>query len=212
MTCPVCGRGKGRRACPGLAQTICTVCCGTKRLTEIACPSDCTYLASARQHPAAVVQRQQARDVATLLPTLRHLTERQQQLFFLFQTIITRHQPEGLARLVDADVADAAGTLAGSLETAARGVIYDQAAATPIGQKLSAELKTLLEQVRQQGAPVGDLEAAAVLRALERGAREVAAASGATAYLEMMMRILHEDRAAGRAPGPPPAAPSLIIP
>ena len=35
------------------------MCCGTKRLAEIRCPSDCTYLVSAREHPAAVVRRQQ---------------------------------------------------------------------------------------------------------------------------------------------------------
>jgi hypothetical protein len=37
------------------------------------------------------VKRQQERDVAILLPTIRELTERQYQLFFLFQTTIARH-------------------------------------------------------------------------------------------------------------------------
>src|SRR5688500_13008856 len=103
MSCPVCGQRKARRDCPALGQTICPVCCGTKRLTEIACPPTCGYLAAAREHPAAVVKRQQERDVALLLPTIRHLTERQYQLFFLMQTLIARHKPEGFARLLDAD-------------------------------------------------------------------------------------------------------------
>src|SRR5919106_5282190 len=108
MLCGSCGRRKGRRQCPALGGTICPVCCGTKRLVEIRCPSDCGYLASAREHPAAVVRRQQERAVASLLPTIQHLTERQQQLFFLFQTVIARHKPEGFARVVDEDVAEAA--------------------------------------------------------------------------------------------------------
>ena len=35
MACPVCGQRKARRECPALGQTICTVCCATKRLVEI---------------------------------------------------------------------------------------------------------------------------------------------------------------------------------
>ncbi len=53
MTCPLCSQRKARRACPALGHQICAVCCGTKRLTQIPCPSDCVYLASAREHPPA---------------------------------------------------------------------------------------------------------------------------------------------------------------
>ena len=91
VACPVCNSRKARRACPALGQTICPVCCATKRLVEINCPSDCPHLTAAREHPAAVVKRQQERDVAVLMPTIRELTERQYQLFFLFQTAIARH-------------------------------------------------------------------------------------------------------------------------
>ena len=81
VTCPSCGRRKGRRDCPALRASICTICCGTKRLVEINCPETCVHLTSAREHPAAVVKKQQERDVAQLLPTISHLTERQHQLF-----------------------------------------------------------------------------------------------------------------------------------
>ena len=67
MVCPVCGQRKARRECPALRQTICTVCCATKRLVEINCPSECPHLASAREHPAAAVRRRQERDVAVLM-------------------------------------------------------------------------------------------------------------------------------------------------
>src|SRR4029079_6288121 len=127
MSCPLCQLRKERRACPALHQTICAVCCGTKRLTEIQCPDDCVYLTSARDHPAAVVKRQQEHDVAILLPTLQGLTERQHQLFFLFSSVTARLTPGVFVRLIDDDVADAAASLASTLETAARGVIYDHA-------------------------------------------------------------------------------------
>ena len=64
MACPVCNQRKARRECPALHQTICTVCCATKRMVEINCPPDCPHLAAAREHPAAAVKRQQERSLA----------------------------------------------------------------------------------------------------------------------------------------------------
>jgi len=201
MSCPQCQLRKERRACPALHQTICAVCCGTKRLTEIQCPDDCVYLTSAREHPAAVVKRQQEHDVAILLPTLKGLSERQHQLFFLFQSLISRHTPEGFTRLIDDDVAEAAAVAASTLETAAKGVIYEHA----------TEMKTMLAEMRQQGAKVSDREAAIVLRAIEKGAREARKVEpGDTSYLTLMARLLQRNRAGAQ---PPPAdRGSLIIP
>jgi hypothetical protein len=210
MSCPSCGHRKGRRQCPALRQTICAQCCGTKRLVEIRCPSDCGYLSSAREHPAAVVRRQQERAVATLGPTIRHLTERQQQLYFLFQSVIARHTPQGFGRLVDDDVAEAAGTLAKTLETASRGVIYDHTAQSPIAQGLIADLKTLLDQIREQGGRVFDGETAITLRAIEQGARTVRTSPDErTAYLDLMATLLNI--APGQEQAPAGAAPSSLI-
>jgi hypothetical protein len=179
---------------------------------EIQCPAECGYLASAREHPAAVVRRQQERDVAVLLPTIRHLTERQYQLFFLFQTLIARHVPEGFARLVDDDLADAAGTFAATLETAARGVIYEHPPQSLLAQRLVTEMKAMLAQMKEQGATAYDREVAIVMRAIEQGAREIKkVAPGETAYLELMSRLLQINRAA-EAQAQPAAASSLILP
>src|SRR3954465_10781805 len=99
MACPLCQRRKSTRECPALMQSICSVCCGTKRLVEINCPDSCVHLATARANPAAVVRRQQDLDAAMLMPTIQKLTERQYQLFFLFHSVIARHRPEGFARI-----------------------------------------------------------------------------------------------------------------
>lgn len=213
MTCPVCGQRKARRRCPALGQTICTVCCGTKRLVEINCPSDCVYLSSAREHPAAVVRRQQERDVAVLLPSIRHLTERQYQLFFVFQTHIARHRPDGFTRLVDDDVAEATGAMASTLETAARGIIYEHATKSPLAQRLAQELNTLLQQMKEKGATIYEREAAVVLRAIEQGAREVRkiAEGGDTAYLSLVGRLLQVNLAAGNQASRDEARPSSLI-
>jgi hypothetical protein len=214
MACPVCGQRKARRACPALAQTICTVCCGTKRLVEISCPSDCAHLTAARAHPASVVRRQQERDVAVLLPTIQNLTEWQYQLFFLFHTAIARHTPEAFARLNDDDVADAASAMAATLETAARGVIYEHAAQSPVAQRLGKELAAMLEEMRQHGATVYDREAAIVLRAIEHGAREVrkGADTGPTAYLSLVGRLLQVNQGTRPSAEPVRPASSIVLP
>jgi hypothetical protein len=213
MTCPVCGQRKARRECPALGKTICAVCCGTKRLTEIACPSGCVYLASAREHPAAVVKRQQERDAEVLVPTLRHLTERQYQLYFLFLTLIVRHKPEGFARLQDDDVAEAAAALASTLETAARGVIYEHTPTSVVAQRLANEMKAMLAEMRQQGATVYDREAALVLRAVEQGARETRGSGGGdVAYLALIGRLLQIGTESDPASVAAKAASPLILP
>jgi hypothetical protein len=213
MLCPSCGQRKARRQCPALARTICSVCCGTKRLEEISCPSDCGYLGSAREHPAAVVRRKQEQDVARLLPTIRHLTERQYQLFFLFLTVIARHKPDGFTRLLDSDVAEAAGALAATLETAARGVIYEQAPQSRAAQAVAAEIKTTLAQMREQGATIYDREAAIVLRAIEQGARGAKTPDeGDTAYLELTGRLLQGVAKPASERTAPASASPLILP
>lgn len=213
MACPSCGRGKAKRECPALGRSICAVCCGTKRRVDIQCPNDCGYLSSSREHPAAVVRRQQERDVARVLPTIGHLTERQYQLFFLFHTAIARHRPDGFARVIDSDVADAAGALAATLETAARGVIYEHAAPSIPGQSLQAALKVLLAQIREQGGTVYDSEAAIALKAIEQGARSVRRPEeGDRAYLELMGRLLQDAGPAETPAQGPPQAGSLILP
>jgi len=215
MTCPLCGQRKARRTCPALGKTICSVCCATKRLVEIDCPDDCPHLSTAREHPAAQVKRQQERDVAVLLPSIRHLTERQHQLFFLFHSAIARHTPQGFTRLVDEDIEQAAAAVAATLETAARGVIYEHSASSLPAQRLATDLTALLGQIREQGGTVSDAEAAIALRAIEQGARDAKKASDGTetSYGSLIARLLQVRR--GQAAGPKePTRPAsaLIVP
>ena len=212
MICPSCGRRKGRRDCPALRGSICTICCGTKRLVEIQCPDTCVHLATAREHPAAVVKKQQERDVAVLLPTISHLTERQHQIFFLIHSVIARHKPEALSRLLDEDVAQAAAAVAATLETAGRGVLYEHTPASLPAQRLAKEMTAMLAEVRAHGTKVYDGEVAIALRAIERGARDgQKQAAGDTAYVSLIDRLLHMRRQASPEEAAKPAS-SLILP
>lgn len=219
MKCPLCRERSARRRCPALGHTICAVCCGTKRQVEIRCPDDCGYLASARQHPPAVLQRRHERDVTLLVPAIEGLSDRQSRLFFMFQSIIVRHPSDPLRPLLDADIAEASGSVARSLETAARGVIYEQVPTSLPGQELATALRAAFEELaRELSGARSPLErdAARALRALEEAARRVGPLAGDVrqGFLHLIERLLPPPDSAAPRPGDTGAPPSrgLILP
>ena len=191
--CVVCQRRRARRGCPALGQQICAVCCGTKRLVEINCPSDCSYLASARTHPPAVIQRQRERDLGFLLPTLQGLTSRQHQLLLLLQGFLLTERPQNPS-VVDDDIVHAAKALAETYETASRGIIYEHAAGLLSAERLSAEMRALIEAKQNEGLRVRDQDVAVVFRRIEAAAREARSVlpGDKRAYLLMLKRVLRE--------------------
>jgi hypothetical protein len=203
-------------------QDICAVCCGTKRLTEIRCPPDCPYLASAREHPPAVVVRQQDRDMGFLLPRINDLTEMQYRLFLYFQSLVLQHAKGAIPAPLDADVADAASSVAATLETAGKGIIYEHQAQSLPAQRLGAELGRAVADLAQQAAAHAsrvERDAAAALRRLERVAREAAKeipdeASPATTWLTLARRMMRAESAKdeGESPAPSPDTPRIVLP
>lgn len=209
MTCRQCGQRKGKRACPALGETICPVCCATKRLVAIPCPSDCVHLASAKAHPAASVRRQQASDLRTLLGGMGRMSEGQLRLYFLVLSYFTRPTPPGAPGLVDAEAADAAGAVAATFDTASRGLIFEHQAKTPAGQRMAAELIALLRDAGKGGGARFEREVADVLAEIARAAAPAPLSDPATrAYLDLVSRVLQDDGRAEAAVDPP----SLILP
>jgi hypothetical protein len=215
VTCPLCGTRRARRSCPALNQQICPVCCGTKRLVEIPCPNDCVYLAAAREHPAAATLRQQEHDLRFLAELMRDLSERQSQVLFLLATWLLRYNPPQLQALIDDDIAEAAGALASTFETASRGVIYEHQPASLAAARLATALKAVLGEAGK-GAPSSfERDAAVVLRRLEEAARSLHAVDepNRRALLDLLGRMIR--RPDGDAPSDDPEAPEpsrLIVP
>jgi hypothetical protein len=197
MICPLCGTRRGRRSCPAVGQQICAVCCGTKRLVQIQCPADCAYLASAREHPAAVVVRQQHSDVSRIAESIRDFSERQSELCFLIATTLVGDggrleppsllssvgtevpsdlRPRLLQSLVDDDVADAMDAMAGTLETASRGVIYDHRPASLPAERLVVMLKPIVTEAGRGLGSSFERDAAAVMRRIADVTRDTRAA------------------------------------
>lgn len=199
-----------------MGHQICTVCCGTKRLTEIACPADCVYLATARDHPPSVAVRQQQRDFALFVEALRDFNEGQTQLFVAVNSVITRYEAPEFQAIVDDDVVDAAAALAATFETASRGVIYEHRPSTLAAERLAAAIRTILAEAGRGGGSAFERDAAVVLRRVEQTARaaQASAAGDARAYFKLLDRVLtkgDESPRAGdaEAENPPPR---LILP
>jgi hypothetical protein len=222
-TCPLCSQRKAKRHCPALDRAICPVCCGTKRLVEIRCPSSCPYLSSARSHPPAVVQRREDRDLGYFVPLFETLTQGQYELLLAFQSLTVKHAGSAMPPLHDVDVADAAQAVAATLETSRKGIIYEHQTTSLPAQRLAADFREFLAKLTEK-EPAARLErtAAVALRRHEQGARGAAAALAgdpAPVYLNLLGRMMSRirDQAsadkenAPTASGEPPAT-RLIIP
>lgn len=205
MACPLCHKRPTKRSCPALHHEICAVCCATKRLVEIQCPEDCRHLEAGHRHPAAVVKKQIDRDVTLLMASVGRLSEQQLQLFFLLQSMVLSYKPEGLARLVDSDVAVATAALASSLESASKGVIFEEVVPSVAAEGLRRAVKPVLEELTKNSGSRAEREVAIVLRAIERGARHEGGfiPEGETSYLELVSRVFQQRPQAPKAPEKP---------
>ena len=204
---------RARRGCPALDKQICAVCCGTKRLVQIQCPSDCTWLASAREHPPAAVVRRHQRDLGVLVQATRDFNDRQSQIFVLIATFLLQYAPPDLHHVIDADVAEAAAALASTYETAARGVIYEHRPPSLPAERLSAELKRVLTEAGKGATSSFDRDAGVVLRRLEEAVRDVRTSDhdNPRGFFDLLARVLPK---AGRPDAAPesPEASRLIVP
>jgi hypothetical protein len=143
------------------------------------------------------------------MSSIGRLSEQQLQLFFLMQSMVLSYKPEGLSRLTDGDVALAAGALANSLETAGKGVIFEEATASVVAEGLRRALKPVIEEITKNGGSRAEREVAIVLRGIERGARhdEGHIPDGEISYLELVGRVFQQ-----RPQAPQPAKPLIVMP
>jgi len=214
VVCPLCGQRKVRRACPAVGKQICAVCCGTKRLVQIQCPPDCVYLTTARDHPPAALVRRQQQDLGLLVHFMRDLNDRQSQLFFLVTTFLVQYQSPELQPLIDHDVAEAGAAMAATLETSARGVIYEHRPASLPAERLMNALKPVLAQAGGRGGTPFERDAAVVMRRVEEAAREVRSRdeSNRRAFLDLLGRVLRRKDDGAEPPAEKPEGPRLVLP
>jgi hypothetical protein len=187
-------------------------------MVEIQCPSDCAYLAAAREHPAAATVRRHQRDVGLMMHLMRDLNQRQSQLFVMVTTMLVRYEPPEFQPLIDNDVGEAAASLAATFETASRGVIYEHRPASLAAERLANALKPLLLEAGKGAGSSFERDAAVVLRRFEDAVREVRATEtdNRRAFLDLAGRMMAQaspsDERDDASASDRPAAPRLIIP
>jgi len=207
MTCPLCQKRKGKRSCPARHASICSTCCGQKRVVEIDCPPDCAYLTGAHAAGWDGRARDRERDGRRIGPHATELGEGQLRLLLLaLAGLVSLHSQR--AELDDPLVLQAVEAVRKSVETRERGVIYDHAPADARAASLAQDLVGLFEARAEDGTVrrPSDRDLGAVLRALERSLRAtIAENDGPRAFLATAARVT------GRVGGPPAAPPRPLI-
>jgi hypothetical protein len=147
-----------------------------------------------------------------MIPLLQGLDELQVTLFFALHAAIAHHHPDPLFALRDQDVAQAADAIASTLETEARGVIYEHRAASAPAQRLQTELSRLIEQFQTDAPQPLRRDAVIVLRRMEQGARATRQIAGGDemTYVQLVKRVL--DRIAAERPQESDERSRLILP
>lgn len=207
MTCPLCRKRRGKRACPAKEEAICSQCCGAKRRVEIDCPTGCVYLDGAHAGAWEGRAAERDRDARRVAPFLEGLSEAQGRLVLLSLVGVTAIRARR-RELDDHLLLEAVRALRKTVETRQRGILYEHQAEDARAQGLAHELAGLYEAKDEEGgvhAPA-DRDLAVALERLER-AVEATARSGESAhtFLDTATRL------AARLGGPPAARSALIV-
>ena len=191
--CALCQQRSGKRNCPALGAVICQSCCGTKRRVEVACPDSCVYLEVAREHPATAERRRQEQDVALLSPSIKGLTERQFQLFYVFHSVIAARSESGQT-IRDLEVAEACRRLREAVGAGHALQFGDDVAGHPGAVLLAGAMQAVLQELRAQGGTIYDGEVLIALQSIERGAQSLASPDAPRAYIDLVGRLLPHGR------------------
>lgn len=167
MKCLLCGQRKGKRFCPAKNALICASCCGTKRVVEIDCPSDCVYLREGLEHEA---RQKYDRQFQALDPGQQRLVV---QVGEQFPDVLTSLEAilAAAARsrryLSDRDALEAVALLLQDYETENKGVLYERKAGSLDAQTLVDALREEIEARRSDFEPgVRHLDVAGILGCL----------------------------------------------
>ena len=150
MLCAICNKRPAKRFCPAKGEKICAICCGTEREVTIDCPSDCSYLISARryenEHRKPITAEQVPyRDVQVPSEFVR---ERRDVVSGLGMTIL-KFAAENRA-LDDSGARDALGALAETYRTLSTGILYEKAPDGLVARGLYSQLNQFLQDFKKQ--------------------------------------------------------------
>ncbi len=192
MKCPVCNTRKGKRFCPAKQELICAQCCGEKRVIEIRCPPDCSYLSSGQDY-------HRFKDFIAQLQALESLAERRMILetsvrYERFLEELEKGVVEyaaDLRSLDDRQIGEAFSALRDTYRTESKGIIYEHVSPNPLVQALAKKLRETSEKYRTSvepdRPPMGPAQIVDCLRVLELNVSYYSEGGG-TDYLTFIRR------------------------
>lgn len=148
MLCAICRRRKGKRYCPGVGGSICSLCCGTERENTVDCPLDCAYLQEAHRYEVERAERPAELPYPKYELTDEFLEQREP----FIGALALRMLEQSLARpgTLDADLLAALDSLIRTQETLASGIYYDSLPGTPAAESHFRGLQEFIQESRRQ--------------------------------------------------------------
>jgi hypothetical protein len=168
VSCAICEVRKEKRFCPALHGRICAQCCGEQREVSIDCPNDCGYLRQAREHekPRTVDDVDQAAMFPEIEIPEHFLYEHKELLMGLSFALAncaragsslagsvgsSLDSSAGNRSLTDRDLIAVLSSLVQSYRTLVESsLIYEQATANLVHQKIAREVATLVNEFREE--------------------------------------------------------------
>src|SRR5688572_19496701 len=145
--CPLCSERAGKRYCPAKGESICAVCCGTKREVEIDCPTSCGYLKASRGYEAE--KRIPDAELAVKVEKYddNFVYRYSPVLDIISQSIVEERSVSPW--LVDNDVIEVYKALNATMKTLASGIYYESLPAGLVRIALFRRLKTVLDRLME---------------------------------------------------------------
>ncbi len=149
MKCPLCNARKGKRLCPALGKEICPQCCGEKRVSEIPCPADCSYLAPGLENEWIRTFSGFTEWVGNPSEAQRYL-DTFQHLFVFVRTLemeLVRHTRRYSA-FTDAEVLETVELALKDYRTEEKGILFSHSSTNPAVQRLLRSFLESIERIR----------------------------------------------------------------
>jgi hypothetical protein len=205
MKCILCNQRKAKRFCPAKDRSICTQCCGGKRVLEVDCPESCPYLQSGRLHDVHQHSAYYSSDDPIKQRKHRRALTDFEDFVTRIEYILGQERLQS-RDLKDAEAAAAIDLLLENLRTEGNGILYErssndlrvdllrrrladavQSARSP--QQQGAQRDRLVETASEKTMALKDaIETLEIIREVLQ--KHVDAGPGALGYVDFLARLL----------------------
>jgi hypothetical protein len=147
MKCVLCAQKKAKRSCPAKNAQICALCCGRKRVLEVACPESCEYLAAGRKREVEEYKQRLQKMDSSKQEKYRITISQHHDVITHLEYAISRERLQS-RNLKDKDAAQAIDLLLDAYRTEDKGILYEKKSDDIRIESLRMELRKVVESFR----------------------------------------------------------------